>query len=532
MERARSQARVSDEGFRSFSMNITLAKKILEALRAQGVKDIILCAGARNSPLVVLLERSQGFQIFNCFEERSAGFFALGRSQRDQTPVAVMTTSGTAVAELLPSAVEATYTQTPLIFVTADRPRNYRGTGAPQSIDQVGIFFKYVETCVDIAHPEEELDLSLWTRTAPLQINVCFDEPLIDEEIPAVDFEKLPSHPTKAPPLVPIATKAVNQPLVIVGPLSTDEAKELAPHLEKLGAPIYAETLSNLRNEGSLQKLFIRSGEKIIRELFVKGLCQSVVRAGGVPTLRFWRDLEESFRLVPVQSISSSDFTGLSRPVHHLVGLKNMPLVKAQWAKDPRAEIFQMDRNKSEKLEQLLKKYPQSEVSLISQLSKKMKSSFTYVGNSLPIREWDLVCPFEKQLGRQSGNRGANGIDGQISSFMGGSTTAGENWALLGDLTTMYDLSAPWMTGQLEKMKMRLVVINNQGGLIFKNIFKKEIFLNRHQFEFSKWAEMWNWDYKKWDQVPDQMQLGDHVVIELKPNPEQSHLFWQEYQSL
>ena len=142
-------------------MNIALSKKILQALAEKGVEDILICAGARNSPLVMQLQQSAGFRLWSFYDERSAGFFALGRSQRKQKPVAVITTSGTAVAELLPSSVEATYTQTPLIFVTADRPRSYRGTGAPQSIDQVGLFFKYVETCVDIAAlkegPEEPL---------------------------------------------------------------------------------------------------------------------------------------------------------------------------------------------------------------------------------------------------------------------------------------------------------------------------------------------------------------------------------------
>lgn len=513
-------------------MNIKLAKKVLEALRAQGVQDILLCAGARNSPLVMLLEKSKGFQIFHYFEERSAAFFALGRSQRDQVPVAVITTSGTAVAELLPAAIEATYTQTPLIFVTADRPRSYRGTGAPQSIDQVGIFFKYVETCLDIAHPDEVLDLSLWTRTAPLQINVCFDEPLIDEEITAIDFSQVKSSSFQSPALVPLSPKPVNQPLVIAGPLSLQDAARAVPYLEKLGAPIYAEALSNIRREKKLQKLFLQSGDRALRELFVRGLCQSVIRIGGVPTLRFWRDLEDQFKWVPIQSISNSDFTGLSRPTYHVVGLQNLPLIKAQWEKNPRAEIFQMDQSKAEALRQLLQKHPRSEPSLLAQISTRIRSDFTYVGNSLPIREWDMVSPFEKDLGRQAGNRGANGIDGQISSFLGGCKSNEECWSFMGDLTTMYDLSALWITGQLDKTKLRLVVINNQGGLIFKNIFDREIFLNRHQFEFSKWAEMWKWDYQKWESIPDQLQLNDHVVIELNPDSEQSNRFWQEYNLL
>ncbi len=513
-------------------MNMSLARKILETLAAQGVEDILLCAGARNSPLVVLLEKSKGFRILNFFEERSAGFFALGRSQRDRRPVAIVTTSGTAVAELIPSAVEATYTQTPLIYVTADRPRSYRGTGAPQSIDQVGIFFKYVETCVDIAHLNEELDLSLWTRTAPLQINVCFDEPLIDEPVESIDFSKIPKITKEIPPLSSTQTRILNQPLVIAGPLTEEEADFVTPFLDKLGAPIYAESLSHLRNQETLQRVMLQSGDKIVKDLFLKGHCQSLLRVGGIPTLRFWRDLEDTFQKIPVVSISNSDYTGLSRSVQHLVGLQNFPLIKVQWAQDPRAAIFALDRSKRTALENLFLKYPQSEPSLLAIISSHLRSEFIYLGNSLPIREWDLVSPFGEGT-RLAGNRGANGIDGQISSFLGGATPQNDNWAFVGDLTAMYDLASLWVSSQLDPMKMRIVVVNNHGGQIFKNIFEKEIFLNRHQIDFSHWAKMWKWEYHKWEKIPSTLiDIPQRTVIELVPDNEQSHLFWQEYKQL
>jgi 2-succinyl-5-enolpyruvyl-6-hydroxy-3-cyclohexene-1-carboxylate synthase len=514
-------------------MNISLARKVLENLKALGVQDILLCAGARNSPLVLLIEKSKGFRIFSFFEERSAGFFALGRSQRDQRPVAVITTSGTAVAELLPAAVEATYTQTPLIFVTADRPRSYRGTGAPQSIDQVGIFSHYVETCVDIASVDEKMDFGMWTQLAPLQINVCFDEPLIDEVLPEIDFSQASVATfAKAPGLQPTLARIADQPVVIAGPMSLKEAEEIRPILEKLGAPIYAEGLSNLRRFSSLQKLFLKSGERIVKELFVKGKALSVIRVGGVPTLRFWRDLEETFQKVPVISLSNSDYTGLSRGVKHTVGFHNAHLLKAEWTQDTRAEIFRLDHEKYQTLRALLKKYPRSEMALIQDLDRQTRDQFVYLGNSLPIREWDLVSAFQDGPKRQSGNRGANGIDGQVSSFLGSSSPETENWAIVGDLTAMYDLASLWVTRQLEPMQLRLVIVNNQGGQIFKNMFEKEIFLNRHQTEFSHWAKMWNWDYQKWQEVPEHHDFPQHVIIELIPDAEQTAGFWQEYKAL
>src|SRR5207248_6669700 len=108
--------------------------------------------------------------VFTFVDERSAAFFALGRIKRDDRPVAVITTSGTAAAELLPATIEAYYSGAPLVLITADRPERYRGTGAPQSIEQVGLFGIYATT-----------EIEGWNRRAPLHINVEFDEPLIDE---------------------------------------------------------------------------------------------------------------------------------------------------------------------------------------------------------------------------------------------------------------------------------------------------------------------------------------------------------------
>ena len=113
-------------------MNLQLAEKVITEVVQLGVHEFCLCAGARNSPLVVLLEKAKGIRVHSFFEERSASFFALGRTKKTGRPVAIVTTSGTAVAELLPAAVEATYTGQPLLFITADRPRDYRGKGAPQ----------------------------------------------------------------------------------------------------------------------------------------------------------------------------------------------------------------------------------------------------------------------------------------------------------------------------------------------------------------------------------------------------------------
>lgn len=148
--------------------NVERAARLIDDVRAAGVREFCVCAGSRNSPLLAVLGRGD-VPLFSFVDERSAGFFALGRTKLHGDPVAVVTTSGTAVAELLPAAVEAYYSGAPLVFITADRPARYRNTGAPQSIDQIGIFGMYAES-----------SLEEWSRARALHLNVEFDEPLID----------------------------------------------------------------------------------------------------------------------------------------------------------------------------------------------------------------------------------------------------------------------------------------------------------------------------------------------------------------
>ncbi|HEX2833456.1 MAG TPA: thiamine pyrophosphate-binding protein [Thermoanaerobaculia bacterium] len=147
--------------------NLERATRLIDDVRAAGVREFCVCAGSRNSPLLVVLGRGDA-RLFSFVDERSAAFFALGRFKLHGQPVAIVTTSGTAVAELLPAAVEAHYSGAPLVLITADRPARFRETGAPQSIDQIGIFGKYAET-----------SLASWSRTRGLHLNVEFDEPLL-----------------------------------------------------------------------------------------------------------------------------------------------------------------------------------------------------------------------------------------------------------------------------------------------------------------------------------------------------------------
>lgn len=531
MARTFGQAKLSFKNHGNFMTNIELSQKIIQSLMNQGVHEFCFCAGARNSPLVFTLEKTKNIRLYSFFEERSAAFFALGRMQKSKRPVVVVTTSGTAVAELLPAAIEAYYTQKPLILLTADRPPFYRGRGTPQTIEQPGIFSHYVEESWDI-FKELNLDFSNCTWTKPLHLNVCFDEPLIDAPVVEMEF------PLKAKNIfqqnlnnTSVTLKIYQNPLVIVSGLDEEQEKIILPFLEQFKGLIYAESLSNLHRYPQLKDKIIQSGEKFVHWVFTQRLCESVIAIGGVPTLRFWRDLEESFKETPVCVVNSFSWTGLARASEH-VGFANVTDIKIELDISRIEKIKKLDQEKYQQLEQIFQKFPLAEPSLFYQLGQRISQSQIYLGNSLPIREWDLAAAPQAQGSEYFGNRGANGIDGQLSTFLGWCDPQKENWCVVGDLTTMYDLVSLWATDYAGSASKRIVIINNQGGQIFDRMFRNDLFINKHQMEFSHWAAMWKWSYEVWREIPSQFKLAQNTVIEIQPQAEQTKMFWESYNKI
>ena len=525
-------------------MNIELAAFVLQKLFNQGIQEFCICAGARNSPLVYLLEQAEGVKLYHFFEERSAAFFALGRIQSQQNPVAVVTTSGTAVAELLPATIESYYTQKPLVLLTADRPPQYRGSGAPQSIEQVGIFSHYVESTWDIDSIHCNLDFSNWSQQKPIHLNVCFAEPLIDAEVPVLNFQKK---------IIPNKTfqhnlsdsledflKTNTKTVVIVSALNSIQQAEVLRFLKKSGLPVYAEATSGLREHPELQDQLLFASDRMLQQGFQNQHFDSVLAIGGVPTLRFWRDLEENYKDVPTYVLNSTAWTGLARKVLHgsFGQLSNLESIQSSLQTK---EIFKNDQAMQQKIEGLFEKYPLSEPSFFRNISQQSVHESVYLGNSLPIREWDLAAQTKKTYRSLMANRGANGIDGQISSFLGWSEgdinlhgLQQDYWCVVGDLTALYDLVSLWVSPQLKNknIRRRIVVINNRGGQIFQRIFKKDIFINEHQLEFEKWAQMFSWEYQKATELNCFDVSAQNIIIEVQPNAEQTHHFWNEYDLL
>lgn len=528
-------------------MNRQHAYHILETALLCGVESFCICPGARNAPLVSALAKASevyGDRIacYYWFEERSAGFFALGKSRAASKPVAIITTSGTAVAELLPAVMEAHYSGVPLLMITADRPRRYRFTGAPQCAEQVGIFSHYTQFTEDLAAGQTS-QLHTWKRTGPAHLNVCFDEPLrISTEVPLqfplpaanktglIDFspswqQAASVDAAKVHSLQAFLENAQNL-LVVAGALHQEEKESVCEFLVELNAPVYLESLSGLREEKRLSPLKITQPGNLLENAKLAGYpISDVLRIGGIPTFRAWRDLSESqsistCSLSPLPFAGVCDGTLIQAPINPFLKIFPKP-VKRDLSN---AYDWLLQDKLDEKLFQTqLKDQPRSETAMIYALSKIIpEGSLVYLGNSLPIREWDLAATKEERGCTFYANRGVNGIDGQLSTFLGLCQPGRENWAILGDLTTLYDLAAPWILRQLANISITIVVINNGGGQIFSQMFPEKAFLHSHTLSFKPLAELWGMNYLKWESIPSRSAFNaldrKTTLIELIPH--------------
>ncbi len=504
-----------------------------------GVKDFVVCAGARNANLaVILLNQAElkRIKIWRHFDERSASFFALGLAKKDRRPVAIVTTSGTAVAEVLPAIIEAHYSAIPLVALTADRPRHFRESGAPQAIEQKNIFGEYVSIAVDVDCVDGLDELNQWDRQSPLHLNLCLEEPVASEVIPEIKIANIEAHeiPKNFPRELIEFLGDRSEMIAFVGELAAGEKDGVAELLKRLGVPTWFEAISGLREHPDL------AGQRIsIEGDFAEMKFTKVLRIGGVPCLRFWRDLETRDDIA-VFSICPTGYPGLS-------GKRQVFQTQQGWVDDltglcGMSHVLGMPVKHQEKVEKCLENHPSSEPAVIRKLSENIPTDdLVFPGNSMPIREWNFTASFEIPHPNCFANRGANGIDGELSTFLGlcQDSSVAEAWGIFGDLTTLYDLNAPFFLDQLsdKEQKIRIVVLNNGGGRIFSRLpsmagfdeKQKHLTENHHQIQFQHWAAMWGMEYICWNAGEKMPEIdGQFVVIEVVLNDEKSEGFWAD----
>lgn len=502
-------------------------------LRA-GVSEFVICAGARNAALVEALARAETAgcaRLWRHFEERSAGFFALGRTMETGLPCAVVTTSGTAVAELLPAVIEAFYQNRPLIALTADRPAAFRGTGAPQCIEQPGIFGRYAF----------QGDSSEWDGKGPIHINVELDEAFepADEEFSKETVGTF----TPAKDRLDVAALArwlredhYRGFAVMIGGLEPEEREEVFHFCRDFGAPVVAEATSGLRE--ALQGLAIHDADRVLK----KRPPGKILRLGEVPSGRFWRDLED-LPDVSVWSVCRNGLPGLARASQITRGPLQR-VIKALGDVDPAEDALDLlvgASARAARIEEMLESYPDSEPALIRALSHfACIGRGVFLGNSLPIREWNLFAQWNRPVASVRANRGANGIDGQISTWLGLSADQSDAWAIVGDLTALYDLAAPFLLDQIQREGRTLAVIQNHGGRIFERLPRlnamspraAECMINPHHADLSGMAALWGMQHLRIRTADDLDAYASGelpTLLEIFPDARQTGCFWSQW---
>lgn len=527
-------------------MNEEITYQVIQSCISCGVTEFVVCAGSRNSSFVEALRLQEQIKTYYWPEERSAAFFALGRSKQTQRPVAVVTTSGTAAAELLPATMEAFYSGVPLVLITADRPLVFRGSGAPQSAEQVGLYGHYVQFCMDISSAAPFL-LEKWHKRIPVHLNVCLGEPQKQPKFVGKKFlmnytpsENYSFDYNDAKEMLNRFFEQVEYPLAIVSTLLSEVQESVVKLLQALEIPMMIEAISGLREDPRLQNACIHRTDKVLETAAKNGYpIDGILRIGGIPTHRIWRDLECVEDSVKVCALSEQSFSGLSwtrrvaevridKFLSKYVPPRKFNLQKAEnW--------LQHEKDFQVNLLELFKEEKQAEPSLMHALSQEIpQDAHIYLGNSLPIRQWDLAARREDKNWIVDANRGVNGIDGQISTFLGMCREGMNNWGIFGDLTTLYDMVGLWILREMADMSVKIVVINNGGGKIFEKMFPYKEMLNEHQLSFRPLAEMWNLDYVRFTEFGEAAAevVAAKQFIEIVPDEAATVRFWEKYSKL
>jgi len=531
----------------------------VDELARAGVKHVCLCPGSRSAPLAFMFADHPSFKLWMHLDERSAAFFALGLAKAQRFPVGLVCTSGTAAANFFPAIVEAHHARVPLIVLTADRPHELREAGAPQTIDQIKMYGSYAKWFVEMALPEASADVLRYVRTlagravseamaAPagaVHLNFPFREPLVPQPGGAPFDERdreayegraggQPYVAVTASPRVPdpamIAAlgaelSGVERGLIIVGP-QTDPAfaTAVARLSETLGYPILADPLSQVRCGRHERCNVIDSYDAFLHDSVVVDRLtpDTVLRFGAMPTskpvLQYlqrqsnarqilvdegWNDparlasdvIRAEARLFCEALAGSVRGDGFSRPVTAKAATTNwLELWRVMGQRTRQAIMAKIEEN-----DELF------EGRVFSELAACLPDGSTlWASSSMPVRDLDTFFPSVDRAIRFLSNRGANGIDGVVSSALGASLVSeGPLVLVIGDIAFYHDLNG-LLAAKLHQLKAMIILLNNDGGGIFSFLPQaahpehfEQLFGAPHGLDFRPAAELYGATFRR-----------------------------------
>jgi 2-succinyl-5-enolpyruvyl-6-hydroxy-3-cyclohexene-1-carboxylate synthase len=476
---------------------------LVEIFALQGINQAVICPGSRNAPIMLALTRNKNFTCYSISDERSAAFFGLGLAQKTKMPVVLCCTSGSAGLNMAPAVAEAYFQEIPLIVLTADRPKEWIEQWDGQTIFQANLFGPHVKKALEFpTQPSTEKDFAWYQNRianeaaliakkapkGPVHINIPISEPFYpgkEEEIPRAEntkiFQYIEGKAAVTQEIEWLIQQNISQNsnvIVTVGQLEPDpEIQDLLIQMNALGIPVIGDATANVPESVQLRHDLILANEKLWHNLapnviihigksFVSKRIKQFIRRFPA-TQHWWIDptnspsLKDPFQnLSHILAIQPADF--LRVWIHEA---KKLPLTKRygeQWdqlnqgIKEIQYSFFQIGN--------------WTEIHILNGLFKHLKGykGDLHVANSLAVRYINWTAESVSHLHIYA-NRGTSGIDGCLSTAVGAAQATKELViSLIGDVAFQYDRNALW--NQYLPANLRIIVLNNQGGGIFRNL--------------------------------------------------------------
>jgi 2-succinyl-5-enolpyruvyl-6-hydroxy-3-cyclohexene-1-carboxylate synthase len=546
----------------------------IKQLSSAGVKYACISPGSRSTPLTLSLAKNKKIKCFVNVDERSSAFFALGLANASKTPVAVVTTSGTAAAELYPAIIEAYQQRVPLIICTADRPPELLNTGANQTINQHNLYKNHIRWFRNVGLPSlKRLKLRRLQQTAfravevstikdkgPVHLNFPFRKPLepftfTDEVDPILikdldgsiknikpskkkfDSEKL--RKTKRYKEISELITNEQEGIIIAGPMeyNFDLRKQLKNLSSLTGYPIIADAASHFRFKVSKNNKKILSNYHAFfrsSEFSISHKPKLILHFGRTPTSSTLETFLENCNAPRYMINEFGDWFDPSRKSKAVVKFNPEDFVTeinnylAELNLERNNSVWSEDFNKAETLAESIKSEvigkstSLNEPGVINNILEALPNkAHILIGNSSPIRDFDNYAACNKKDLLVYFNRGASGIDGVTSTALGIAQLKEPAFLLTGDLSFLHDLNALAAANKYPA-RLTVILINNNGGGIFESLpvskersILKEYFLTPHNLNLKNIITSFGVEYKL---VRSWLHLNDSIKDSVKKN--------------
>jgi 2-succinyl-5-enolpyruvyl-6-hydroxy-3-cyclohexene-1-carboxylate synthase len=469
-----------------------------------GLRHAVTCPGSRNAPLILTLAGHPEIEAVSVIDERSAGFVALGLAKAAGRPVAVTSTSGTAAVNLHPAVVEASESRVPLLVLTADRPPELRDVGAGQAIDQLSLYGTSAKWFVEVGTHEPGRATAIhyralacrawwtagWGRPGPVHLNFPLRDPLapVPEELPAGDWAGRPdgrpwtevrehASAPHADDVHDLAARIADAPrgAIVCGPTNEPVAEPAARLAAEAGWPVLAEPTSGVRCGHHDRSHVVAHYDVLLRvERFAREHAPGVIlRVGDTPTskpLREW--LARAPQVVLDPHAAWHEPTRRAELLLHAAAAPTLDALAAtlemrSGERDP--DWLASWRAADALVPAALAEAPDPfEPKVLAALEPQLPDdAVVWVSSSMPVRDVEAYFPQSPKRLRFLANRGANGIDGVVSSALGAAVASGRpTWLLTGELALLHDTGG-LLAARRAGVELNIVCLNNGGGAIF-----------------------------------------------------------------